>query len=193
MSPSVDRPFRFGGVHHVSLVCRDMAKTVAFYRDLLGMKLLKTLDLPGDMGQHFFFDVGNGDSIAFFWFRGAAEAAPGIAAPRALPGEGNFFTAHGSMNHLAINVPAEMFDDYRERLIAKGVPVSRVLNHDHSESQISDEVTDDVYVRSIYFFDPDGIALEFAAWLRPLDQPGDVAHEPVNADGELAEPYLVFG
>jgi hypothetical protein len=38
-------------------------------------------------------------------------------------------------------------------------------------------------VRSIYFFDPDGVCLEFAAWTRPLDPKVDVQHEPVDASG----------
>ena len=57
--------FEFCGVNHLALVCKDMAKTVAFYRDILGMPLTKTIDLPGGRGQHFFFDMGNGDSLAF--------------------------------------------------------------------------------------------------------------------------------
>jgi hypothetical protein len=38
---------------------------------------------------------------------------------------------------------------------------------------------DGVFVRSVYFFDPDGILLELAAWTRALT-PSDVAHEPVR-------------
>jgi hypothetical protein len=41
---------------------------------------------------------------------------------------------------------------------------------------------DGVYVRSVYFFDPDGILLEFAAWTRTF-RPDDVCHAPVRADG----------
>jgi hypothetical protein len=37
-----------------------------------------------------------------------------------------------------------------------------------------------VFVRSIYFMDPDGILLEFAAWTRELG-PGDVSHTPARA------------
>lgn len=184
MAGQANSEFEFKGVNHVALVCRDMAKTVEFYRDILGMPLVKTLDLPRNMGQHFFFDVGNGDCVAFFWFRDAPQAAPGVAAPAALPTSGSsFITAHGSMNHLAINVAAEKFEEYHDRLVAKGVEVTRILNHDHSEMQVADTVTDDVYVRSMYFFDPNGVCLEFAAWTRELGQPGDIGHAPVNADG----------
>ncbi|WP_321490127.1 VOC family protein [uncultured Hyphomonas sp.] len=179
--------FEFQGVNHLALVCKDMARTVEFYRDKLGMKLTKTLNLPFGMGQHFFFDVGNGDSIAFFWFPDAPEAAPGIAAPQYLPMRGPIASAHGSMNHIAINVPAEHFDDYCEKLKEKGVDITPVMNHDDSPMQMSPELHDDVFVRSVYFFDPDGICLEFAAWHRPLTPARDVIHDPVGEDGTPVE------
>ena len=52
--------FELRGFNHLALVCRDMAETVAWYEDKLGMKLVKTLELPGGLGQHFFLDMGNG-------------------------------------------------------------------------------------------------------------------------------------
>ncbi len=182
--------FQFCGVNHLALVCKDMAKTVEFYRDVLGMPLVKTLDLPGGHGQHFFFDIGNGDSLAFFWFPSAPEAAPGIAAPEALPTRGNFMSAHGSMNHIAFNIPAERFDEYYQRLVDKGVDVTKVLNHDNSETQSSDEMNDGVYVRSVYFFDPDGVCLEFAAWTKVFTDE-DVAHDPMQADGHKRKGFVV--
>src|SRR5690606_27334641 len=143
---ATNKEFEFRGVNHLALVCKDMAKTVEFYRDVLGMPLVKTLDLPGGRGQHFFFDLGNGDSLAFFWFPEAPEAAPGIAAPEALPTRGNFMSAHGSMNHIAFNVPAEKFEEYHQRLIDKGIDVTPILNHDNSETQVADSFDDSVYV-----------------------------------------------
>lgn len=181
--------FDIRGVNHLALVCKDMAKTVEFYRDVLGMPLTKTIDLPGGHGQHFFFDIGNGDSLAFFWFPGAPAAKPGISSPAGLPGQGSMITAHGSMNHIAFNVPAERFDEYYARLKEKGIAVSAILNHDDSPSQISAQVTDDVFVRSVYFFDPDGICLEFAAWTKVFDA-SDVAHDPMTADGHKAEGLI---
>ena len=162
--------FEMKGINHLALVCKDMKRTVDFYTGVLGMPLVKTIDLPGGRGQHFFFDVGNGDCIAFFWFPEAPEAAPGLAAPGALPGRGNFMSAHGSMNHIAINVDAANFDRYYTMLKERGVDVTMVMNHDNSPAQVSADVTDDVYVRSVYFFDPDGVCLEFAAWTRELDE-----------------------
>ena len=72
--------FDLKGVNHVALVCRDMERTVAFYSGVLGMPLVKTIELPFGGGQHFFFDIGNGDCLAFFWFPDAPIAAPGVAS-----------------------------------------------------------------------------------------------------------------
>lgn len=188
---TTNKEFDFLGVNHLALVCKDMARTVEFYRDTLGMPLIKTLDLPGGRGQHFFFDIGNGDSLAFFWFPNAPEASPGIAAPSALPTRGNFMSAHGSMNHIAINIRAEQFDEYYQRLVDKGIDVTPILNHDHSDTQTASEVTDDVYVRSVYFFDPDGACLEFAAWTKDGFTEDDVAHDPVQADGTKREGLIL--
>lgn len=182
--------FEIRGVNHLALVCRDMAETVKFYRDVLGMPLIKTIDLPRDLGQHFFFDIGNGDSLAFFWFKDAPPAAPGCASPTALPTEGSFVSAHGSMNHIAFDVPAEKFDDYVQRLKAKGIAVSPILNHDNSPGGVSKAVTDDVFVRSVYFFDPDGVCLEFASWVGKPFGPEDVAHAPMKADGGRDESVV---
>src|SRR5271170_5067001 len=91
--------FDIGGINHLALVCKDMARTVDFYTNVLGMPLIKTIDLPMNSGQHFFFDIGNGDSLAFFWFPDAPAAQPGISNPQALPGQGSMVTSHASMNH----------------------------------------------------------------------------------------------
>jgi catechol 2,3-dioxygenase-like lactoylglutathione lyase family enzyme len=190
MAERKNTEFDIRGVNHLALVCKDMARTVEFYRDVLGMPLIKTIDLPGGMGQHFFFDIGNGDSLAFFWFPGAPEAAPGVASAKELPGVGSIVSAHGSMNHIAFNVPAEKFDEYYERLKAKGVGVSMVLNHDDSQFQVSKDLHDGVFVRSVYFFDPDGICLEFAAWTKTFDA-SDVAHDPMTAEGVKARGMIV--
>ena len=66
------------------MVSSDMKRTIDFYSGVLGMPLIKTIDLPGDMGQHFFFDCGGGDCVAFFWFPTRPTASP--ASPRRRPG-----------------------------------------------------------------------------------------------------------
>ncbi|MEE2672299.1 MAG: VOC family protein, partial [Myxococcota bacterium] len=80
MAGRENKVFELRGVNHLALVCKDMARTVDFYSNVLGMPLTKTLDLPGGMGQHFFFDMGNGESLAFFWFPEAPDRAPGVAS-----------------------------------------------------------------------------------------------------------------
>jgi catechol 2,3-dioxygenase-like lactoylglutathione lyase family enzyme len=170
-------PLGIRGVNHLALVCADMARTVDFYQGVLGLPLIKTIELPGGAGQHFFFDLGNGDSLAFFWFPDAPAPAPGVAAPRALPGLGDLRSAVASMNHLAFDVAPERLDEAARRLRRAGVEVLGPVNHDDSEAGWSLELHPGVFMRSVYFFDPDGICLELAAWLR-RPGPQDVRHEP---------------
>lgn len=174
----------FKGINHLALVCRDMEQTVHFYRDVLGMALIKTIELPFGLGQHFFFDCGNGDALAFFWFPDAHAAAPGVAAPAYRPDQGNSTSAHGSMNHVAFNVPEDAIEGYVDTLRAAGIDCTEVANHDDSEIGISDVLHPGVFVRSIYFQDPDGILLELAAWTRVLT-PADVSHQPSTATVSL--------
>jgi len=181
----VNEQFELRGINHLALVCRDMEKTVEFYGGVLGMPLIKTIELPNGMGQHFFFDIGNGDSLAFFWFPTAPEPAPGLSSPVRLPTDGEFTTAIGSMNHVAFDVPPERIDEYLVKLRAKGIAAADILNHDDSEYGVSRKVHDGTFVRSIYFFDPDGILLEFAAWTRAMG-PDDVSHRPARAVSRAA-------
>ena len=173
-----DAPFELGGVNHLALVCRDMAATVDFYEGVLGMALTKTIELPFGLGQHFFFDCGGGDSLAFFWFPDAAEPVPGISGPGCRPDRGSLTSAIGSMNHVAFQVPAAKLEEYQERLRAAGIETSEIANHDDSEYGLAEGPdAPGVFVRSLYFQDPDGILLEFAGWTRPLG-PDDVCHAP---------------
>ncbi|MFB4305338.1 VOC family protein [Actinomadura sp. GTD37] len=172
--------FQLGGINHLALVCSDMKRTIDFYSGVLGMPLIKTLDLPGDMGQHFFFDCGGGDSVAFFWFPDAPDPVPGVSAPAGRPEQGELVSAVGSMNHVAFHVPPEKFEEYRKRLKEKGVTVSPILNHDDSPATVAAKLHPGVFVRSFYFQDPDGILLEFACWTREFDE-SDVSHAPKTA------------
>lgn len=180
-------PFELSGINHLALVSSDMARTVEFYEGVLGMPLVKTVELPAGMGQHFFFDCGGGDLLAFFWFPGAPAGVPGISAPVARPDTGDLTSAVGSMNHVAFAVPADKIEEYRDRLIAAGVACSEVANHDDSEWGISREMHPGVFVRSVYFQDPDGILLEFASTTRPFTA-DDVRHVPATAQSATASP-----
>ena len=122
---------KLNGLHHLALVCKDMERTVDFYTRVLGLKLKKGFDLPG-YGQHFFFDMGNGSELAFFWFNDAEPAQPGVAAVKNIVGsrQGNISSAHGSMNHVAFSVAADDIAAYREQLIARGVDCTPIVPHD---------------------------------------------------------------
>lgn len=167
------------GINHLALVCRDMAETVKFYTEALGMPLVKTVVLP-DGGQHFFFDCGGGSLLAFFWWGDAPPAAPGIASVADFPSKPK--TAVGSMNHVAFHMGEDQLDASIARLQANGVHVSVpiVVNHDDSPMGVARDMHDGVWVRSVYFRDPNGVMLEFAATLRDF-RPEDVAHEPARA------------
>ncbi|BCW87280.1 Metallothiol transferase FosB [Alphaproteobacteria bacterium SO-S41] len=166
------------GINHVAMVCRDMEETVKFYTEVLDMPLYKTVELP-DGGQHFFFDCGNGNSIAFFFWADGPAAAPGVASVRSFPGDSR--TAVGSMNHLAFDVPEEKLEEYRQRLEKAGVAVfPMVMNHDDSPATVSATMHPGVFVRSVYFTDPNGIMMEFAATTKVFG-PEDVRHTPGRA------------
>lgn len=177
------KEFQLQGVNHIALVCKDMARTVEFYTQTLGLRLIKTIALP-DGGQHFFFDIGNGDALAFFWFPQAPQAAPGIASvkPEALQ-TGDITTAHGSMNHLAFKVDSEKLHEYRDKLLAQGIQATPILHHADVPSGYLLEADETTYISSFYFFDPDGILLEFAATVRELGDPErDLQHQPMSSN-----------
>jgi catechol 2,3-dioxygenase-like lactoylglutathione lyase family enzyme len=187
--------FKINGLHHLALVCKDMAKTVDFYTNVLGMRLTKGFDLEG-YGQHFFFDMGNGSELAFFWFNDAAPASPGVASAGNMVGRpgGTISSGHGSMNHVALNVHKDDIAGYREALLAKGVDCSALVNHNDvvtgEESRTAESASAKTWLQSFYFFDPDGVMLEFCATLQPGLPNADL---PVNADGIKANGQPITG
>lgn len=155
--------FEYLGINHLALVCKDMDRTVDFYVNVLNMPLTKTIELPDDRGKHYFFDCGGGDQLAFFWFPNGPDSVDAKEFRR-------ITATPGTMNHVAFNVAPEKIDAYREKLAGLGIEVTEVVNHDDSDTQVSEDVSPSTFVRSIYFRDPDGTQLEFAAWARPLTE-----------------------
>jgi len=90
------------GVHHIALVSSDVERTIAFYQDLLEFPLAELFENRDYAGStHFFFDVGNGNYLAYFDF-------PGLDLD-------GYAEVLGGLHHIAISVTPEQF----ERLVGK--------------------------------------------------------------------------
>lgn len=176
-----DKGFQYRGVNHVALVCKDMAETVDFYENVLEMPLVRSMGV-GDGHQHFFFDCGGGALIAFFWFKNPPAYAPGVASQPLDIAKDGMMSAIASMNHLAIDIPAETFDATVARLRSKGLEC-HVINHSDGPDHAPKEPNEHTWIRSVYFTDPNGIKLELAALTRPFRE-SDLAVDPRNEAGE---------
>lgn len=171
------------GLSHVALVCSDMYVTVKFWEDI-GIPLLKMEELPGG-GQHSFHDMGNGAMLSYMTFDGAPPRAPGIASQPLDIQKDGAKTAIASMNHVALDIPKEKFDQILAAMRANGHAV-KTINHgsDDPFGEVPDGKT---WIRSMYFRDPDGIAFEFASLMRDLGTEKDLAPRVKNAKGERVD------
>ena len=107
--PADKRPSSMArGLHHTALISSDVERTVKFYQDLLGFpltELIENRDYPGS--SHFFFDIGNGNLLAFFDF-------PGLDV-------GPYQEVLGGLHHIAISVEPAKWAKLRTRLTEAGV------------------------------------------------------------------------
>jgi glyoxalase family protein len=132
------RRMRLRGVHHVTMICADLARVREFYGDLLGLTLVREADNDDDPGARH------------FWF-GDADGSPGtlvsfLEYPAMDPGS----VGRGSTHHVAFHVGSrEELDAWRAYLEGAGVACSEILERGG--------------LRSLYFRDPDGHLLEIAA------------------------------
>ena len=92
------------------------------------------------------------------------------------------------MNHFAFDVAPERIAEYRDKLIAKGLEVSTFMHHDDSPSGLSETVTEKVWISSIYFRDPNGIVLEFAATQRASNPAFGDRCRPHSSDAGRPRP-----
>lgn len=110
LKPAAERPTSTArGLHHTALISSDVERTVRFYQDVLGFpltELIENRDYPGS--SHFFFDIGNGNLIAFFDF-------PGLDV-------GPYAEVLGGLHHMAISVEPARWDALVARLTEAGVP-----------------------------------------------------------------------
>jgi len=154
------------GVDHAAFPTFDPVGTVTFYRDVLGFPVVHSICAAGWGPEkhpdfiHFFFDIGNGDRLAFFYYfglepfpgeRGDAYARFGEDVPE-------FFL--GS-RHLALHVESEdALNEYQRRL---------------DESQWNTEMrVQHETIESIYTHDPNGYIVEITRALRPVTPQEDV-------------------
>lgn len=166
-----------GGVHHMALVCKDMAATHEFYTRVMKMRLTAAITVPPfpeDEAMHLFYDMGGGNQLAFFWFKDA----PDTVISQARPENVSSVSAHGSMHHVAFSVDSEAEElAWREHIKSCGVKVTPVIDHE--------------FCKSIYFQDPDGIQLEISFWVRTLDE-RDIQPDVLQRAGiDLGEPVAV--
>lgn len=136
----------YTGINHLAMVTADMDRTVRFWRDLLGMRLVAGLGSRGY--RHYFFAVSDRDMIAFFEWPGA-EAVP--EKDHGVPVKGPI-----AFDHVSFGVAS---DDalwrLKDRLEAAGFWVSEVIDHG--------------FIHSIYTFDPNRIPIEFSSPVADVD------------------------
>jgi catechol 2,3-dioxygenase-like lactoylglutathione lyase family enzyme len=164
------------GVDHAAFPTFDPRATITFYRDVLGFPVVHaTCALgwgPGEQPDfiHFFFDIGNGDRLAFFYYFGV-EPYRDADQPELLQ----------RARHLAIHVDSEAdLQEYRRRLDASDWPCHLQVRHET--------------VESIYVNDPNGYLMEITRPLRAITPEDDIdANLSVDALMDVAgepEPSL---
>lgn len=170
IDPSIPPAPQWRGVNHLALVTPDMDATVRFYNGVLGMPLVMTM-MAGPM-RHYFFEIGPHNTLAFFEIADAETFEKGAGSPGPYPVQ---------MDHVSLNLEnAETVAALRDRLLALEWEVTEEIDH--------------TTLRSIYFTDPNGIALEATWWVtdptgRPFDPSDEVLFgdpDPVPAVAEIA-------
>ena len=101
------------GVHHVALISSDVERTVEFYQDLLEFPLTEMFENRDYGGStHFFFDIGNGNALAFF-------DLPGLDL-------GDYAEVLGGLHHLAISMPPDRWQRVKDKLGDAGVEYAHI-------------------------------------------------------------------
>jgi catechol 2,3-dioxygenase-like lactoylglutathione lyase family enzyme len=156
MTTTATDPVAWRGLNHLALITNDMDTTVRFWHGVMGAPLVATIGTP--TFRHYFFAFGSGNSVAFFEYTG--QHSDMIAKPA-----GVFDARAGQFDHLSMDLPDEAaLLGLRDRLQDAGCEVTEVVNHG--------------LMRSIYFTDPNGIALEASWW----------ADDPTAAEPDYANP-----
>ncbi|OGO23432.1 MAG: glyoxalase [Chloroflexi bacterium RBG_16_50_9] len=163
---------RFNGINHLAMATGDMDKTIRFWRDLLGMRLVAGLGQAGY--RHYFFQISDADLIAFFEWPGVKAV---VKKEHGRPVSGPFI-----FDHVSFGVETE--DDLwslKDRLEAAGFPGSDTIDHG--------------FIHSIYAYDPNGIPIEFSHNVEGVDvrkkpQMRDTAPSKVTIEGAEPQPNI---
>ncbi len=114
LAPRESRPASAArGVHHVALLSSDVEATVRFYQGLLEFPLTDMFENRDYQGStHFFFDIGNGNALAFF-------DMPGLDL-------GPYREVLGGLHHLAISVEPTRWQHLKDKLDAAGISYQHI-------------------------------------------------------------------
>jgi catechol 2,3-dioxygenase-like lactoylglutathione lyase family enzyme len=108
VEPSVRAASSARGLHHFAVLSSDVSRTIEFYDGLLEFPLVELFENRDYQGStHFFFDIGNGNLLAFFDF-------PGLDLT-------DYREVLGGLHHIAISVTPERWEHLRAKLDAAGV------------------------------------------------------------------------
>lgn len=159
------------GINHLALITTDMDSTTRFWHEVLGAEIVATV--ATDDFKHYFFRIGEAQTIAFFQYLNTEVDT--FAKPAGVP-----YAAASQFDHLALGLPSEeALESLRQRLMDHDCEVTEVVDHG--------------FLRSIYFSDPTGIALEASWWTTDLGVDGYqvpdrfLDPDPVPALRELLE------
>ncbi|WP_439027884.1 VOC family protein [Haloarchaeobius sp. DT45] len=103
-----DSPFHTTGTDHITIWGSNEADTLAFYRDLLGMRLvLRQPNLDDPSQTHLFFDTGDGRILTFF----VSDDRPSARGVRG---------GVGAVHHLCFSVDPERYEEVMDALDEAG-------------------------------------------------------------------------
>ena len=148
---------KISGINHLQLVVRDMDEAVRFYRDILGLKVVRTMGkealdriTPTPVTKNYFFQLGNGEMVTLIEVKGSGE--PVRSVWDLWPNRAKADEALQKMDHVALNVDrlADL-EWFMHHLREHGVAVTDILGRER-------------FVQSIYFTDPTGNPLEIATF-----------------------------
>ena len=131
-----DRRMRITGIHHITLLVENVERSLAFYRNVLGMRLVEqTVNDDDRNARHFIFGDADGRALV------TCLEYPDLD-------EGK--VGRGSTHHFALAVESEAeLNAWKQYLTEKGIPTTDVM--------------DRTGAKSIYLRDPDGHIVEIAA------------------------------